>query len=223
VSVTVETVTTSWAVVVAAGSGSRYGGRKQFEMLGDRRVVDWSLAAARAACDGVVLVVAADEVEGDFDADVQVSGGESRTESVRRGLAAVPSDVEVVAVHDAARPGASADLFRGVISAVVAGADAAVPGLDVTDTVKRVTRPPNALPLVVETVPRADLMTVQTPQAFRRAVLAEAHAQNGDATDDAALVEQARGTVVVVDGESAAHKITTSGDLALVAHLMGLD
>lgn len=210
-------------MVVAAGSGSRYGGRKQFEMLGDRRVVDWSLSAARSACDGVVLVVGSDDLDTGFDADIQVPGGTSRTESVRRGLDVVPDGVEVVAVHDAARPGASEGLFRQVIDAVVAGADAAVPGLEVTDTVKRVVRSDGGPAVVIETVSRADLMTVQTPQAFRRSVLEDAHRSAIDATDDAGLVEARGGRVVVVEGEPAAHKITTAVDLQLVAHLMGVE
>ena len=89
----------TWAIVVAGGSGSRYGGLKQFEPLAGRRVVDWSLAAARESCDGVVLVVPAGVEEAGA-----VAGGVTRSDSVRAGLAAVPDDAEVVLVHDAARP-----------------------------------------------------------------------------------------------------------------------
>ena len=212
----------SWAVIVAAGSGSRYGGRKQFERLGECRVVDWALAAARATCDGVVLVVAADEHESGFDADQVVLGGISRTASVGAGLLAVPRGVDVVVVHDAARPGASTELFGRVIAAVVAGADAAVPGVGIADTIKRVV-PDGDDVLVVETVSRSDLVAVQTPQAFRRELLVRAHESGLDATDDAGIVEAAGARVVVVDGESAAHKITLASDLLLVAKLMGLE
>ncbi len=107
-------------------------------------------------------------------------------------------------MHDAARPARDAlDLFDAVIAAVRAGADAAVPALPVADTLKRVdgTR-------VVETVDRTDLVAVQTPQAFRAAALRAAHATAADATDDAALVEAAGGTVVVVPGDSRNLKIT---------------
>src|SRR5207253_1205874 len=98
-------------------------------------------------------------------------GGATRSESVRNGLAAVPDDVEVIVVHDAARPLASAALFDAVIDAVRGGADGAVPGISVVDTVKRVKDG-----RVVETLDRTTLVAVQTPQAFRAAALRAAHA-----------------------------------------------
>lgn len=197
-----------WAIVVAAGSGDRFGGPKQYELLAGRRVVDWSVDACRAACDGVVLVVPPDRVADPEAADVVVAGGASRADSVRAGLAAVPDEADVIVVHDAARPRASAALFAAVIDAVRGGADGAVPALPVTDTVKRV-----AGDRVVETVDRADLVAVQTPQGFRAETLRKAHASGADATDDAALVEQAGGRVVVVPGEPGNGKITHPSDL----------
>jgi 2-C-methyl-D-erythritol 4-phosphate cytidylyltransferase len=127
---------------------------------------------------------------------------------VRSGLAFVPGDADVVVVHDAARPLASADLFRAVLDAVRAGADGAVPGVTIRDTVKRVRGA-----VVSATVPRDELVAVQTPQAFRADVLRAAHRGEPDATDDAALVEAAGGRVVVVPGEEANIKITVPGDL----------
>jgi 2-C-methyl-D-erythritol 4-phosphate cytidylyltransferase len=106
-------------------------------------------------------------------------------------------------------------LFARVIDAVHAGADAAVPGIAVADTVKRVRDHK-----VVETVPRDDLVTVQTPQAFRRAALEAAHADDGVGTDDAALVEAAGGTVVVVEGEPRNLKLTRADDLDLAQMLL---
>ena len=128
---------TVWAVVVAAGRGERVGGPKQLAAIKGRRVLDWSLDAARTACDGVVLVVPADHDEPE-EADVVVTGGATRTESVRNGLAAVPPEATIVVVHDAARPAAGPALFAAVIAAVRAGAAGAVPGIAVADTVKRV-------------------------------------------------------------------------------------
>lgn len=199
-----------WAVVVAGGSGQRFGGPKQYEPLGAQRVIDWSMAAARAACDGVVLVVPA----ADAEREGGVAGGASRSESVRNGLAHVPADADIVCVHDGARPFADAELFQRVIDAVAAGADAAVPGLAVADTMKQV----DADGRVVATPDRAALRAVQTPQAFRAHVLRAAHgAAAGDAlaaaTDDAALVEAAGGTVVVVPGSPINRKITDPDDL----------
>jgi 2-C-methyl-D-erythritol 4-phosphate cytidylyltransferase len=216
-------VTSSWAVVLAAGSGSRFGGRKQLEMLGGRRVVDWAVAAARGACDGVVLVVDDPASIRPSGVDAMVTGGATRSESVRAGLAAVPTDVDVVVVHDAARPGASVALFDRVLEAVVAGADAAVPGVPIADTVKQVVVDERDRRLVTATIDRSDLVAVQTPQAFRRSALVEAHRSGGDATDDAGLVERCGGTVVVVDGETAAHKITTRHDLRFIAGVLELE
>jgi 2-C-methyl-D-erythritol 4-phosphate cytidylyltransferase len=194
-----------WTIVVAGGSGLRFGGPKQYEPLGDGRILDRSVAVARAAGDGVVVVVPpADAVR-----EGGVAGGSTRSDSVRAGLAAVPDQATVVCVHDAARPFASEALFRAVVAAVHDGADAAVPGIPLTDTIKRI----DADNVVVETPPRHRLVAVQTPQAFRAAVLRSAHRGEAQATDDAALVEAAGGRVVVVPGETMNRKITTPDDL----------
>ena len=206
----------TWAVVVAAGRGERFGGPKQLAAIRGRRVLDWSLDAARAACDGVVLVVASDHDAAE-EADIVVTGGASRSESVRSGLAAVPDDATVVVVHDAARPAAGVELFEAVIAAVQAGAAGAVPGVPVADTVKRV----DAGGVVVETPDRASLVAVQTPQAFDAAALRAAHAAGGDATDDAALVEAAGGRVVVVPGSPTNRKVTEPADLAFLEGVLG--
>jgi 2-C-methyl-D-erythritol 4-phosphate cytidylyltransferase len=200
---------TVWAIVVAAGNGARFGGPKQYEALGGRRVLDWSLAVARSVAEGVVVAVAPERLaDGEPAADVVVAGGPTRSESVRAGLAAVPAAADVIVVHDAARPFASASLFRAVVAAVASGRDGAVPGLAVADTVKR-----TRAGVVVATLDRAELVTVQTPQAFLAAALRQAHARGGEATDDAALVEAGGGEVVVVAGDPANVKITTPADL----------
>lgn len=191
---------------MAAGQGQRFGGEKQFADLGDRRVVDWAVAAAAEVSAGVVTVVPPDRAA----SGEGVAGGSTRSESVRRGLAAVPVEVPIVCVHDAARPFATPTLFRRVIAAVRAGADAAVPGQAVTDTIKRV----DGAGFVVDTPDRSSLRAVQTPQAFRGAVLRAAHRGDPDASDDAALVEAAGGRVVVVDGEPGNRKLTDPEDLA---------
>src|SRR5437899_995842 len=106
---------TVWVVVVAAGAGERFGTLKQYEHLGDRRVLDWALASARAVADGIVLVVPPDRADAaEAGADAVVVGGATRAGSVRAGLAAVPGDAEILVVHDAARPLASAGLFEEV-------------------------------------------------------------------------------------------------------------
>ncbi len=210
---------TVWAVVVAAGGGHRFGGPKQFAEIGGRTLVDRSVEAARSVADGVVLVVPVDgsgappsHVHG---ADLVVAGGATRSQSVRAGLHAVPGDADVIVVHDGARPLASATLFRSVVDAIVAGADAAVPGVPLADTVKRVDDG-----VVVSTVDRHGLVSVQTPQAFRAEVLRRAHEAGGDATDDAGLVEALGATVRVVPGDPRNVKVTTPDDLTMARALL---
>ena len=182
--------------------------------LGDRRVLDYSVDAAVASCDGVVLVLPAG-VSTDR-ADVRgVEGGPTRSDSVRAGLAAVPADAEIVVVHDAARPLADRTVFARVVAAVRGGADGAVPGLPIADTVKEVRGD-----VVVGTIPRDGLVTVQTPQAFRASVLRAAHASGANGTDDAAVMEAAGGRVVVVPGSVDNFKITAPADLERAAELL---
>lgn len=216
-----------WAVVLAAGSGRRYGtAPKQYEVLGGERVVDRSLAVARSAADHVIVVLApGDESEGRAfvemgAADVAVVGGAERADSVRAALAVIDEEAAVIVVHDAARPLASSALHLAVVNAVHAGADAAIPAIPVTDTIKRVTHDAEGRTVVLETPDRSTLVAVQTPQAFRADVLRHAHSTAGDATDDAALVEAMGGHVVVVEGEATNIKITGPNDLAIAAVLL---
>jgi 2-C-methyl-D-erythritol 4-phosphate cytidylyltransferase len=239
---------TTAAVLTAAGSGTRLGlpGPKALvELAGVPLVLH---AARRLAASGVVgsIVVTvppgrsagfrallAGPVRPGIGVPVTVvEGSTSRQASVAAGLAALPDEVDVVLVHDAARALASAELIRSVETAVRAGHRAVVPGLPVADTIKQVgpAADPDlaaaALP-VVATVPRDTMRAVQTPQGFERALLDAAHTAGRDraadertaATDDAALVEALGVQVWVVPGEDAAMKITTTRDLA-VAELL---
>ena len=202
------------AVVVAAGQGVRFGGAKQFALLVDDTVSAHSVRAARSVADTVILVVPASYDGTGEGADLVVVGGSTRAESVRAGLKEC-GDVEIVVVHDAARPLATPALFSAVVDAVRHGADGAVPGLAITDTVKRV-NVEGSTTSVAETLDRSALVTVQTPQAFRRDVLERAHATNDDAPDDAALVEAIGGRVVIVPGDGDNIKVTLPGDLITV-------
>ena len=215
-----------WAIVLAAGSGRRFGGApKQYARLGGERVIDRSLAVARAAADHVVVVVppgdegeAAALVESGA-ADAFVVGGAERSDSVRAALTVIDEDAAVIVVHDAARPLASAALHQAVVDAVHAGAEAVIPAVPVTDTIKRIDHDEHGAAYVVETPDRSRLVSVQTPQAFRASVLRAAHASGLDATDDAALVELLGARVVVVDGEATNLKITEPHDLEVAAVL----
>lgn len=206
---------TVWTIVVAGGSGQRFGGLKQFSELGGRRMVDWAVDEASKVSAGVVVVVPAEQTsDGAFvaprGATRVVAGGGTRSESVRCGLGAVPADATVICVHDAARPFADEALFRTVIGAIGDRVDAAIPGIVVADTIKVV----DDRGAVVSTPDRASLRAVQTPQAFRASVLRAAHSTNPEATDDAAVVEASGGYVVVVQGDADNRKITGPDDLA---------
>jgi 2-C-methyl-D-erythritol 4-phosphate cytidylyltransferase len=211
-----------WTILVAGGSGRRFGGAKQFSALADRRVIDWSLAAARAASDGVVLVAPADLVPAlraqmlshdgrTGTVEYIVAGGATRSASVRAGLAAVPDDADIVLVHDAARPLASAALFAAVIAAVRSGAVAVVPAVPVTDSIRHVQH---------GVVDRDHLVAVQTPQGFAASALRQAHADEPDSSDDASVVEAIGGKVVLVPGEPTNLKITEAHDLVLAEALL---
>jgi 2-C-methyl-D-erythritol 4-phosphate cytidylyltransferase len=225
-----------WSIVVAGGSGRRFGRLKQFSELAGRPVLEWAVQACRPCSAGVVLVVpATDAASGAAEApdphgaDAVVSGGATRADSVRCGLAAVPSEAAIIVVHDAARPLASPALFEAVIAAVTeGGADGAVPGVPVRDTIKVVDESGR----VTDTLDRDRLVAVQTPQAFNAAALRRAHAEAAPdaatpaaatpaaATDDAMLVEALGGTVLVVRGEPGNLKITDPDDLIAAERLV---
>ena len=200
-----------WAVVVAAGSGARFGGAKQYASLAGQRVLDWSLDAARSVADGVVVVVPADAEAEEPKADAVVVGGDTRSASVRAGLAAVPTDAAVVVVHDGARPLASHALFRSVVDAVLAGADAAIPVVAVVDTITDAHGVP---------VDRDALRSVQTPQAFRAEALRTVHGGRPEASDDGSLVVAGGGRLRHVHGERWNLKITEPDDLDVAEALL---
>lgn len=219
----------TWCVLVAAGAGERLGAEqpKAFAPLGGRPLLAESLARLDASdwIDAIVVAVPADweepaillaeELVASKVAAV-VTGGATRGESVAAGLAEVPDDALVVVVHDAARPLVSEEVLARVLGALGEGADGAVPGLPLPDTVKRVSGR-----RVVETVDRTDLIAVQTPQAFLADRLRAAYAAGpGGATDCAALVERAGGSIAVVEGDPALLKVTTRADLARVESLL---
>jgi 2-C-methyl-D-erythritol 4-phosphate cytidylyltransferase len=145
-----------------------------------------------------------------------VPGGDSRSASVRAGIAEVPDDAAVILVHDAARPLLPPDLVQRLLEALGEGYDGAVPGLPVADTIKRVVGG-----VVVETPAREELMAVQTPQAFAADVLRAAAA--GEGSDCASLVEAAGGRVKVVDGDERLLKVTTPADLARAEALLAAE
>jgi len=220
----------TWAVLVAGGSGERLGADrpKAFVALGKRVLLAESLERLDASpwVDAIVVavpegweeaaIVLAEELVVSKVAAV-VTGGATRAASVRAALAEVPDDALVVLVHDAARPLVDDSVIERVLAPLAEGYDGVVPGLAVPDTVKRVERG-----VIVETVDRDGLVMVQTPQAFLAHVLRVAYAGDlDDATDCASLVERRGGRVRVVDGDPRLLKITTAADLALVESWLG--
>jgi 2-C-methyl-D-erythritol 4-phosphate cytidylyltransferase len=213
-----------WAVLVAAGRGERLGEDrpKAFVRLGELPLLAEPLRRLDESewIDAVVMVVPAEWEEpaillaeelGASKVSACVTGGETRTESVRVGVAEVPEDAAVILVHDAARPLLPDEVIGRVIGALGDGFDGAVPGLAVADTVKRA---PDGV--VAETLQRSELVTVQTPQAFVATVLRAAIVE-GDGSDCASLVEAHGGRVKVVEGDERLLKVTTRADLERVA------
>jgi 2-C-methyl-D-erythritol 4-phosphate cytidylyltransferase len=214
-----------WAIVAAAGRGDRLGldRPKAFAALCGRPLLaeslerldgtDWIDAIVVAAPEGweEPCVLLAEEL-GCSKVSSCVTGGPTRAESVRLALAEVPEDAAVALVHDAARPLVTEEIVARVLAPLGEGWDGAVPGLPVADTVKRVQGD-----AVVETVPRDDLVAVQTPQAFVAPVLRRAAAAGDDASDCSALVERAGGRVKVVPGDPRLLKVTEPSDLEVVA------
>jgi 2-C-methyl-D-erythritol 4-phosphate cytidylyltransferase len=197
-----------WGLLLAAGRGTRFGGQKHDIELGG--VPLWRQSERALFEGGVERLV----VVGDFDG--AVPGGDRRRDSVASGLAAISDYTGFILIHDAARPLVTPDLVRAVIDRLLVGDVAGVvPVVPVRDTLKRV-----AGEFVVETVDRADLVAVQTPQGFNLETLRAAHAvAGGDATDDASMVEAAGGKIAIVDGDPANLKVTYPEDLAVAEAL----
>jgi 2-C-methyl-D-erythritol 4-phosphate cytidylyltransferase / 2-C-methyl-D-erythritol 2,4-cyclodiphosphate synthase len=212
------------AIIAAGGSGTRVGGSapKQFRRLGDgRTILERSVSAfvSHERVSDVVLALPADATFefADSPADGKlrtVRGGARRQDSVANAFDAIAAVTDIVLVHDAARPFVSADVISRAIDAA-AEHGAAIVALPVTDTVKQVTME-GGRRVIAGTIPRESIYLAQTPQAFRRDVLAAAVAVGRDgahATDEAALAELAGYAVHIVEGDADNVKITTAFDL----------
>lgn len=219
------------AIVPAAGRGERLGAGapKALRLLGGAPLLVHAVRALSAshAVGFIVVAVPADQIdevrsmldEPDLTAEIViVAGGETRQASVSLALFALPAHIEVVLVHDAARPLVPAELVAAVAAAVHAGNPAVIPGMPVVDTIKRVDEAGH----VVVTVDRDPLRAIQTPQGFARRLLESAHAgfDGASATDDAGLVEMAGEPVLVIPGHEDAFKVTRPIDLVLAEALL---
>ncbi|HSE81497.1 MAG TPA: 2-C-methyl-D-erythritol 4-phosphate cytidylyltransferase [Gaiellaceae bacterium] len=217
-----------WAILVAAGRGDRFGGDrpKAFANLAGRPLLAESLERLEGSEWIEALVIAAPpeweepsillaEELNTAKVHAVVTGGATRTDSVRAGIAEVPEEAAVLVVHDAARPLLPDDVVERVVTALGEGWDGAVPALPLSDTVKRAEGE-----AVAETVDRTGLFAVQTPQAFLAASLRRALAAGGDATDCARLLEAVGGRVRLVEGDRRLVKVTTQADLDFVETLL---
>lgn len=226
-------------VLVAAGRGERLGANmpKAFVELDGRTLIEHCLDSVCAlphsghlvivvpdshAAEALAIVEATDHRDSGWEISV-VPGGRERDESVRFGLAVVPDHVDVVLIHDAARPLTPTAQFELVSSAVHRLGESVIPVLAVADTIKRI----DASGVVHETVDRSSLVSVQTPQGFPRELITAAHetlrrATDGATppTDDAEVVQRAGGSVHTVPGDALAHKLTTQEDRMLLEALL---
>ena len=202
-----------WGIVVAGGAGLRFGGPKHSMELESKPL--WSWGRDMLVDAGVSHVIVVGPVPGG------IPGGNRRRDSVAAGLAEVPDDVDYVVVHDAARPLASKDLVERLIKTLMTrDVDGVVPAVPVRDTLKEV----DDKDIVSGTLPRDHLVAVQTPQAFAARALRAAHAAlEGSYTDDAGMVEDNSGRVVVIPGDPRNMKVTFPEDLAVVRALVAAE
>ena len=214
------------AIIAAGGRGARLGGAqpKQLLEIGGRAILERSVTAflSHPSVDEVVVALPQDLLDAPPPYLTSagkplriVAGGARRQDSVANGFRAASANTDVVVIHDAARPFASADLIARTIAAA-AESGAALAAIQARDTVKRV-----SAATVVETLARECIYLAQTPQAFRSNVLADALASPGDATDEAALAERAGHAVRIVEGEASNIKITTPEDLVMAEAIAG--
>ncbi len=204
------------AIIAAAGMGHRLGANlpKSLVKLLDKTLVEHAVANLSPVCQ-LIIVTAPKGYEAQYtkilgDQVSVITGGVLRSDSIRLAISKIPANYEYVLVHDAARALASTTLASSVLNQLIQGEQAVIPALDVVDTIKEVDN--NGY--VRNTLNRASLKVIQTPQGFSRSVLERAHQASEDATDDAALVEALGIAVKVVAGEQCALKITNQSDLA---------
>ncbi len=208
------------AIIVAAGEGSRFGGPKQFVMAAGKTLLEHALEPFVGAVDQIIVVMSP-AVLPDINRYISnpdlletldlVEGGDSRSESVRKGLAALDESCEVVLIHDGARPLVSVEVIERVKASVVSGASAVVPVTPLSETLYSVE---------AEALDRSQYRLAQTPQGFRKQVLKEAHSGPHTATDDATLAIEAGYEVSLVDGDIENRKVTFPFDIAAIEYCL---
>ncbi len=209
-------------IIPAGGSGERLGARipKALVQIAGKTLIEHAVSNMAPIANQIIVAAPAayeEQFRKLLGTDVTVvTGGLTRTQSVKKALKHVDKENEFILVHDAARPLASTDLAMRVIDSLRAGEKAVIPGIAVTDTIKRIDKNN----YVTRTYPRPDLRAIQTPQGFKRKVLIKAHDTRDDVTDDAGLVENQGVEVKVIVGEERALKITTMQDLEAAQRIL---
>ena len=204
-------------IIPAGGSGERLGAKipKALVQLAGKTLIEHAVANMAPIANQIIVAAPAgyeEQFQNLLGSEViVVTGGLTRTLSVKKALALVEKENNFILVHDAARALASTDLAMRVIDSLRAGEKAVIPGMPVVDTIKRV----DADNYVTKTPTRSKLRQIQTPQGFTRKLLQKAHTSPDDVTDDAGLVEDRGVDVKVIAGEERALKITTMSDLAI--------
>jgi 2-C-methyl-D-erythritol 4-phosphate cytidylyltransferase len=206
------------AIILAAGSGARFGGAKQFARLGPARLVDHVVATATSVAQAVVLVLPPGVAWDGAPVHAVVAGGPTRSASVRAGLGALPPATEVVVIHDAVHPLADRALFEAVIERVRLGAEAAAPVIPATDTPARCEGD-----RLVALLPGDGAVLIQIPHAFRLAVLREAYSTGLDARDEISLLVRAGRVVHTVPGDLRNIHVTRPDELEVARRLFGAD
>lgn len=203
-------------VVLAAGKGERFGTPKQFESVGGQRLVDRAIALLQKKCSPVILVLPSDVAWSGLQVDACVEGGNSRVQSLEKGLVALSENTDIVVVHDCARPLADESLIERLVRQVQDGADAAVPGWTSADVIKRV-KPDGSL----EHVGREEFVIVQGPVACRLSVLRQALKSAGEnLVEESEAIERIGGRVVAVQGNSWSHHVVDEQDLQNISRIL---
>ena len=204
-----------WGVIYAAGSGQRFGGFKQFERIGERRLVDRCVDALAPVCDHLVVVLPPAVMWTGPDVTAVATGGATNPESVRAGLAAVADDASIIVLHSPSHPLASAALVRRVVEHLATGVEGACPVSPIHDVLKRLDDVGN----VVSTIAKENVMCTQMPMAFRADVLRSAFAVDTTGSDAQSIVERNGARVGTIIGEPTNIHVTTRDELEMARHL----
>ena len=204
-----------WGIVYAAGSGRRFGGFKQFEQIGEYRLVDRCLAALAPVCDHLVVVLPASVEWTGAAVTAVVIGGATNPESVRAGVAPVADDASVIVLHSPSHPLASTALVRRVVEHLRTGVDGACSVAPLHDALRRLDDQGN----IVDALQKEQVVSVQMPLAFRADVLRDALAFDTSGSDAQTIVERRGARIGTIDGESTNIHVTTRVELEMARHL----